>query len=88
MTDRRRLPGPWQHESGYRLNADGKAIKYRHPDTKAEIVVEAAVNEEDGFLEYITFAFDGGGDSMAHPKIHSSKSAAWDTAERWADEWA
>lgn len=80
------LPDPWKHESGDRLNADGEAITYRHPETEAEITVEASVNEEDDEMEYIVFAFNDDRDSLKHPAIRRSKEAAWVVAQEWAEE--
>lgn len=81
-----RLPDPWEHASGYHLNGDGKAIKYAHPEGGAEIIVEAAADEEYGGLQYITFAFTEDRDPIEHPEIHDSKELAWETAAGWAEE--
>lgn len=75
-------PDPWEHDNGYRLNADGKSIEYRHDAHELLAVVEAMVNEEEGELEYYTVIFDT---SQSKPwptvephEIHHDKDAAQD----------
>lgn len=61
---------PWKHVAGYRLNADGKAIRYEHPETGFEAYIEASLNEFDvdgeldGEMEYIPGIFDEAGNLL------------------------
>jgi hypothetical protein len=72
-------PQNWEHNSGYRLNADGKSIEYIHTDQDLRAIVEAMVNEEESRMEYYTVIFEGaaGQESTIEPhEIHQSKEAA------------
>lgn len=51
-------PSNWTHKSGYRVNNDGKAIKYEHTERPFVAIIEGIFNEYDEELEYYTVIFD------------------------------
>ena len=72
-----REPDPWQHVAGYHLNADGKRIRYEHPDG-TEAYVEAGLNEDEGELEYRPTLFTPNGEMHEHPPVFLDSDEALD----------
>lgn len=57
-------PENWTHHSGFRLNADGKAIAYHHTDKPLEAIIESTINEHTEGVGYYTVIFDTSTDSL------------------------
>lgn len=77
---------PWEHERGYRLNADGKSMVWSHPETGYELYVEASVDEEAGEMEYRPSMFDADGEMVVYPDRYESKESALAKIEELAEE--
>lgn len=82
-----KLPDPWTHKSGYRLNADGKSIKYEHPEKGITIRVEAMLDEDEGGLQYAVWVMNDEREVIKHPPIRSTKDGAWEKAREFAEEY-
>lgn len=68
--------GLWEHVSGYRLDADGKYIKYRQMETGHIAHIEAVLNEEEGEMEYRPAIFDVNGNMVEYPDVFYDKERA------------
>lgn len=82
-----KLPDPWKHESGYRLNADGKSIKYEHPEKGITIRVEAMLDEDEGELQYAVWVMNAEGEVIKHPPVRTTTDEAWEKAREFAAEY-
>lgn len=79
-------PDMWEHITGYHLNADGKAIKYRHRDTGYVAHIEAMLNEQEGEMEYRPAIFDGNGTMVEYPRVFYVKDRAKAELDRLKEE--
>lgn len=77
---------PWQHVSGYRLNADGKALRYEHVENDLELYVEAMVEPDCDTLVYRPSVMTES-EFVEYPDRFVDKQAALDRLEELADEY-
>lgn len=83
-----RLPEPWKHVSGYRLDADGLTIDYSHPNGN-KISVEAFIEQTpDGDqMEYLIDVRNSDGESLiGGPEVAIEKDRAFEVARKLATE--
>lgn len=89
MTDRITKPPGWTHKSGYRLDADGQAIRYEH-DSGITAYIEGMVNEDPDDpveFEYRPTIFDTDGSFLEYPEVFIDKAEALAQLEQWMDEY-
>lgn len=82
------LPDPWNHVSGYRLNADGKAIKYEHPDSGLEAYIEAMTDPDADGLVYRPAIIEPSGEFAEYPEPIPDKDDALARLREWGEEYA
>lgn len=70
-------PNNWEHKSGYHLNADGKAIKYKHTEKPWEAIIES-MNNQSNFgpnVQYYTAIFGETSMIKEHEVFNSKENA-------------